>query len=311
MKALVYGAGVLGSYLAHVLVRAGHDVTLLARGKRYDELVQHGLVIRHAAQMKTTKDRVNLIQSLQPEDIYDIIFVVIQYTQLEGVLPILAANHSKLLVLVGNNMTPKAAKAAICGNYSDKTVLFGFQGTGGRRENGKVISIHAGAKMVIGTLNGEDFAPQRKLLQQAFAGTKYALYFRSDMEAYLLAHVAFVMPIAYACYATNGNLKKADKALIQQIMSATAEGYEVLKANGIRVPAEDESFVHHQRKKHYLMLWICAKTFIGRLAASDHAMHAVAEMSALSDAFDQLKMQAIVSTPAWDTLHKHLDKMKK
>ncbi len=40
MKVLVYGAGVLGSYLAHVLVYAGNDVTLLAHGNRYNELVQ-------------------------------------------------------------------------------------------------------------------------------------------------------------------------------------------------------------------------------------------------------------------------------
>ncbi|WP_419891048.1 ketopantoate reductase family protein [Paenibacillus xylanexedens] len=32
MKILVYGAGVLGSQLAHVLVRGGNDVTVLARG---------------------------------------------------------------------------------------------------------------------------------------------------------------------------------------------------------------------------------------------------------------------------------------
>ena len=34
MKILVIGAGVLGSYLAHVLHCAGHAVTLLARGNR-------------------------------------------------------------------------------------------------------------------------------------------------------------------------------------------------------------------------------------------------------------------------------------
>jgi len=33
MKILVYGAGVLGSYLAHVLVRGGNDVFLLAGAK--------------------------------------------------------------------------------------------------------------------------------------------------------------------------------------------------------------------------------------------------------------------------------------
>ena len=32
MKILVYGAGVIGCYLTHVLCAAGNDVTLLARG---------------------------------------------------------------------------------------------------------------------------------------------------------------------------------------------------------------------------------------------------------------------------------------
>ncbi len=32
MRILVYGAGVIGCELAHVLCRAGQDVTLLARG---------------------------------------------------------------------------------------------------------------------------------------------------------------------------------------------------------------------------------------------------------------------------------------
>ena len=33
MKVLVYGSGVIGCYLAHVLCAAGNDVTLLARGQ--------------------------------------------------------------------------------------------------------------------------------------------------------------------------------------------------------------------------------------------------------------------------------------
>lgn len=32
MKVLVYGAGVIGCYLTHVLCEAGNDVTLLTRG---------------------------------------------------------------------------------------------------------------------------------------------------------------------------------------------------------------------------------------------------------------------------------------
>ena len=46
MRVLIYGAGVLGSYLAHVLHRGDNDVTLLARGKRLEELRENGLVIK-------------------------------------------------------------------------------------------------------------------------------------------------------------------------------------------------------------------------------------------------------------------------
>ena len=39
---LVYGAGVLGSYLAHVLMSAGNSVSVLARGARQQALRQTG-----------------------------------------------------------------------------------------------------------------------------------------------------------------------------------------------------------------------------------------------------------------------------
>lgn len=45
MKILVVGAGVIGVYAAH-LARAGHDVTLLARGGRLEELRRSGLRLR-------------------------------------------------------------------------------------------------------------------------------------------------------------------------------------------------------------------------------------------------------------------------
>ncbi|HET7116606.1 MAG TPA: 2-dehydropantoate 2-reductase N-terminal domain-containing protein [Hanamia sp.] len=45
MKILVYGAGVIGSIYAAKLFDAKNDVTLLARGKRYENLQQNGLII--------------------------------------------------------------------------------------------------------------------------------------------------------------------------------------------------------------------------------------------------------------------------
>lgn len=74
MKILIYGAGVVGSYAAHEFTRIGHDVTLLARGKRYEELREKGLVIRHYIQRKTTVDKIKIVDKLLPDDYYDVVF---------------------------------------------------------------------------------------------------------------------------------------------------------------------------------------------------------------------------------------------
>ena len=46
MKILVYGAGNLGSLYAAKLKDAGHDVTILARGKRLHSIREHGILLR-------------------------------------------------------------------------------------------------------------------------------------------------------------------------------------------------------------------------------------------------------------------------
>src|SRR6187397_2732442 len=43
---VIVGAGALGSILAAHLGRAGHDVTVVARGRRVEQLARAGLVIR-------------------------------------------------------------------------------------------------------------------------------------------------------------------------------------------------------------------------------------------------------------------------
>ncbi|MCM1345435.1 MAG: NAD-binding protein, partial [Muribaculaceae bacterium] len=103
MKLLVYGAGVIGCELAHVLTKGGNDVTLLARGDWKDTLEKRGLVIRHYLQRETTTDKVKVIGCLNPDDEYDIIFVVMQADQVPDVLPAIAANVSRYVVFIGNN----------------------------------------------------------------------------------------------------------------------------------------------------------------------------------------------------------------
>ncbi len=48
MDILVYGAGPLGSILAARLQQGGHQVSLLAKGHRLQDLRKHGIVLHDA-----------------------------------------------------------------------------------------------------------------------------------------------------------------------------------------------------------------------------------------------------------------------
>ena len=45
MRILVFGAGVIGSVYAGKLLQTGHEVVMLARGRRLSDLQAHGLVL--------------------------------------------------------------------------------------------------------------------------------------------------------------------------------------------------------------------------------------------------------------------------
>ena len=49
MRIVIVGAGVVGSIYGDRLARSGHDVTLLARGRRLADLRAHGLVVEDAS----------------------------------------------------------------------------------------------------------------------------------------------------------------------------------------------------------------------------------------------------------------------
>lgn len=82
MRILVYGAGVLGSYLAHILRKTDNNVTLLARVKWKECLEQKGLRIKHFGKPGITVDHPKIIDKLAPNDVYVMIFVVMHVMEI-------------------------------------------------------------------------------------------------------------------------------------------------------------------------------------------------------------------------------------
>lgn len=306
MKVLVYGAGVIGSYLTHVLCAAGNDVTLLARGTWRETLERDGLTIVHHLQKKNTHDCPHIIGAMDGEH-YDLAFAVMQYQQMSAILEELSQADSPLVVLIGNNMAAKEMGTYIQAHTdTPKTVLFGFQGTGGRREADKTVCVRFGTMgMTAGGLDGEPPIAVKQTLAAAFSGTGYRLTWSANMDAWYKCHLAFILPIVYLSYALECDLRRATGKQIKAGFDAVREGYGLLDALGYPILPEDtmEKLHGFKGKLSYLEPWIMAKTAIGELAATDHCRHAVAELEALDRSFTALRAQGPnFPMPAWDAL---------
>ncbi len=279
MKILVFGAGVLGCNLARNLFRAGKDVALLARGSWAAEIQKNGLRIKDKFSPRMSVSRIPVVTELKPEDPYDVIFVVLRYTQLDSIMDALRASAAKNIVFVGNDVRASAIAASL----PEKNVLFAFASSAGHRERDYVASIDL-KKITIGQL--ADSPSNEPLIGQVFEGTKYKVTYEPNMEDFLLCHAAFVLPVAFACYKTEGDLKKlkGNTAYLSRILDANIEGYRIIKNAGHEIlPKSDAEFEGDAYKKTCMRFFklMCA-TSLGKICASDHAMNAVEEMSALN-----------------------------
>ena len=301
MKILVFGAGVLGCNLARNLFRAGKDVTLLARGSWADEIRQNGLRIKDKFSPRLSVSRIPVVTELKPEDQYDVIFVVVRYTQIDSILDALRANGTKNIVFVGNNVRAEALAASL----PEKNVLFAFALSAGHRESDRVASIDL-KKITIGQLRG---APSNEpLIGRVFEGTKYKVVYQPNMGDYLLCHAAFVIPAAFACYKTDGNLKKlkGNTAYLSRMIDANIEGYRAIRNAGHEIlPKEDADFEGAAYRKTCLRFFklMCA-TSLGKICASDHAMNAVGEMSALNRDLKAFFDEQGAPYPVWRELER-------
>ncbi|MDR2446878.1 MAG: hypothetical protein LBD58_06255 [Treponema sp.] len=135
MKILIYGAGVTGSIFAWKLTKNGYDITALARGDRYNEIKENGVILHNPLNNKTSETKIKVVDILLENDFYDYIIVTVQNTQVDALLPILAKNKSKNIVFVVNN--PLGYNNWIKYVGSDR-IIIGFPSAGGERKYGAI-----------------------------------------------------------------------------------------------------------------------------------------------------------------------------
>jgi len=285
IKILVYGAGVIGSIFAYKLKSGGNEVSILARGKRLDDLKKHGLIVQDDIFHKTYKTDITVVDRLDREDFYDIILVIMQRQQVSQILPFLKENISPIIIFTGNN--PSGATEYL--NFIEKNrILLGFGGPGGYREDYKIIAAYVDdAILYVGELDGK-ISERLNNIKTILNNSGIKVDLSKDIDAWLKTHAAFISPLAMGGYAAMNRNKTlgTDLELVNLALHGIRENMKALKEKNIEILP----------KKFKILTWIplliirkkligLLNSEFGRIALSGHANAAKNEMKRLSDDF--------------------------
>ena len=187
-------------------------------------------------------------------------------------------------------------------NIKAKNILFAFFMAAGKKYDGYINSICLN-KIEIGRTDGKDIS--NEFIKSIFKETKIKLTIENKMNDYLKTHACAVLPLVFASYKVDGNLKllKKDKEYSLLIMDAIIEGYDVLKKLGYEIlpKGEYENCVNKKEKCAFIYRFMFSN-FIGKMCISDHAMSAREEFILLDNEFEKLKKKSKLETKVYDKL---------
>ena len=304
MKILLYGAGVIGSIYAAKLHEAGCDITLLARGKRFENLRQHHVIIRDAVSGKQTISDVPLTQELAPTDYYDLIIVTVRLDQVGTVIPVLENNSvCPLIMLMLNN--PDGIEH-LTKKLEPKHIILGFPGVGGTCRDNFIEYIQIKQqKTTVGELNGKTSIFMNEL-KVVFEGAKLKVIISTDMQSWLKTHAVFVACVAAAISKENGDIVQLGKkrASVVMMVRAIREGFSACKALGMPIAPTNLKIIFM-----IMPLWFCVlywqvalKGKVGTLGIAPHANAAKDEMQLLAKKVMAMVYSSPTPTPILDRL---------
>jgi 2-dehydropantoate 2-reductase len=309
MRTLVFGAGPLGCLYAHLLGQAGKDVTILARGERYDFIKANGFVLVDEITGARGGSKVQVVDELKEDDEYDLVVVLIRKNKLSPVFEVLRANANiKNILFMGNNAL---GFEQYLRHLPKEKLLFGFPGAGGGIIEHTVHYVDrekAGGKrkpITIGEINGET-KERTRAVKSLFETSGIPVDMAGDIDGWLKYHVALVIPLGNALYKhdCNNYALAKDKKTIRMMVRAVKEGGRVLKALGYtkRYPFQFNLFYWLPEILNVKAVQGLLESKFAEVGFALHARAARDEVRVLADEFQSLIDKTSVETPNIDTL---------
>jgi 2-dehydropantoate 2-reductase len=217
MKIILIGAGRIGSAVAFCLAKAGHDVTVVARGARFDTLNRDGAIVTVDGQRVPVK----VASTLDPATPNDLTIVTMPEHQVAPLLPALAASRANTILLMFNTFNGAAPYRAIVGA---ERFAFGFPNMSAYLVDQQLRFRIDGPGMVT-TISSPYLA---KLFKEAAMPSEV----EDDMDAFLRSHVALVVPLFLAALLTWQRARQLTWSEATQLNAAWTEGFDVVRSLG-------------------------------------------------------------------------------
>lgn len=283
-RLLIFGAGVIGSIYALRFAQYGLDVTVLARGKRLDELKKNGLRYNDNGTIKQIP--IKTIDKLEDDDVYDYIFVPVRYDQVESALTVIKNNQSKTIVTLTNTMGYDHWLEIV-----DDRLLPGFPGAGGDIKE-DVLYAQFGSEKHQGTIFGEinGLVTERvKDLAKIFETVDLQYEIQKNILAFHISHTA--LAIVNKHFYTEDGMVDVETAKSESILCKIAadikQNIQLVEHAGIPViPPEtkamgelpDNDIISRYRQ-------MLSNDFIIDAKLGNHAVNQKAEIMLLDETF--------------------------
>ncbi len=297
-KLLVIGAGVNGSAVITKLVSAGLDAKVLARGKRYDEIKNEGVIIEDPFSHKRTITKVPVINHLDPDDIYDFILVIVRKNQIADLLLVLAQNKSPNIVFMGNNLSGPDEFAKV---IDKKRIMLGMVVAGGKRD-GDIIRAMTSTPLPspFGEMDGT-ITPRLQRLVKILRGAGIRATTSTNMIDLQMTHAIGVALIGKLTMKYNCDLAALARSTedLKLFVDGGREAHQVLRALGHKIVPFAENA--NQFIPSFLQIagWrAMLKSKLGEVGLAYHVSQAPDEMIQLANELRTLIDQAGLPVPA-------------
>ena len=226
----IVGPGGIGSTFAFQLSEAGHDVTVIARGTRLEQLRQAGAIVA----VEGGRAAVHVSGELDTTTDWDLVLVTVLVSQVDVLLPALSASAAKSVMFMFNTFRSLDRLRDAVG---PQRFAFGFPGIAAGLRDGRLSStiLRRGQLTTVSDL----------FWAKVFTDAGIPATVHPDMQSWLRSHAAAMVPMVIAGSTALRRGTGISRAEAVRLARAMKEGFALVRHLGNSITPAPIAIVSH------------------------------------------------------------------